>query len=124
VVNGDFESEFPGVWAVSGNSSESYVTLDERHGGSRSLHLIRSGESAGDNSDVSQILSPLTPNVDYTLSYWYRPGSNGIALTTRLAGGTLESIRGLGSDPAQSAMATPGRRNSVRAALPAFPPVW
>lgn len=93
IPNGDFESGLTG-WTVSANVSNSAVSSSVKHGGTASLHLIN---TLADN-DPSQAESiwrqdlGLITDGTYTLSYWFKPGTNkNSGLVIRLSGSGIVS---------------------------------
>ena len=125
VANGDFESAFPGPYALASNVAGSALSSAVRHGGNAGLHLVTTTGGTTQSSAISQAISPgLTPGANYTLSYWYLPNTAGGTLTLRLSGSGIKSTIDIKPDPASIARFTPGASNNVAADLPAFPPVW
>jgi uncharacterized protein (DUF1800 family) len=87
IKNGDFETTLTGTWTVSTNLSDSAIVTNEQHSGASSLHLVANlpGETRG--SSVWQTVSGVSATQIYTLSYWYKPGTNVLTgLTTRFSG--------------------------------------
>lgn len=124
ILNGNFESAFPGPWTVSPNLSGSALNTVVRHGGGASLHLLSTAPGSGQSTSIYQTVSPaLVVNQPYTLSFWYLQSPNGGPLTVRVGTGIQRDI-----SPAPAlvtcALATPAGPNSLAAALPAFQPLW
>lgn len=124
IINGDFETAFPGPWTVSGNLSASTISTVNRHSGSRSLRLISSQAGTTLGSSVWQDLTPLNPNGVYTLSFWFLPSANGSGLTIRLSGNGINTTTSIAPPSSPSALATPGAVNSTRRMLSSLSPVW
>jgi hypothetical protein len=125
LADGDFESGFPGPWTVSANLAGSVLSTSIKHSGNASLHVISTSAGSSQSSAIWQIISPvLTTNATYTLSFWYLQSTNGGPLTVRLSGsGTVATVNPAPPTTA-IAPATPGRLNSVAAALMPFPSLW
>jgi hypothetical protein len=116
LVNGDFEAPLSPVWRVGGTASNSVLTTEFAHSGVASLHLIvRPGAVV--LSNFIQSFSQLQAS-NYTLSFWYLPGSSGTNFTWR-----INSLFTGAMNPA-GVRATPGTNNIVTASLPPFPPLW
>lgn len=126
LANGDFEAAFPGPWNVSPNHAASELSSSVKHAGKYSLHLVASSGGASRGSSVYQDLTPaLITGQPYTLSYWYRSGSNGGALTLRLSGsGITSTVTAAPENNTYAGRATPGSSNAVQRLLPSFPPLW
>ncbi len=91
ILNGDFESAFPGPWNVSPVLSNSYVSTAVAFSGSASLHLISTGGGSSRGTSIYQENLSLTQGQIHTLSYWYRPATRGRDLTVRLSGSGIRS---------------------------------
>ncbi|HEY5911014.1 MAG TPA: lamin tail domain-containing protein [Verrucomicrobiae bacterium] len=126
LANGDFENAFPGPWVVSPNHAASGLSSTVKHAGQYSLHLVASSGGSSRTSSVYQDLSPaLVTGQPYTLSYWYRSGSNGGTLTLRLSGSGISSTVTVPSENnTYAGGATPGGSNAVQRLLPSFPLLW
>jgi regulation of enolase protein 1 (concanavalin A-like superfamily) len=130
LTNGDFEGPLAGPWTVSANMTGSSISTDIKHSGNASLHVVASSGGPTIAQAIWQYTVPsLVTNAAYTLSYWYRPSSNGSALLIRLSGSTPNSGSVYSLQPylpvsTGTAAATPGAANSVATTLPAFPPLW
>ncbi|PYI83082.1 MAG: hypothetical protein DME26_15770, partial [Verrucomicrobia bacterium] len=125
IQNGDFETTFPGAWTVSPNLSASTRSTTIKHSGDASLHVIASSGGTTRASAIFQDFSPALPaGGAYTLSYWYLENTNGGTLTVRLSGSCINSTHTIAPGSTSSSLYTPGGPNSVRATLPAFPPLW
>ncbi|HTH46518.1 MAG TPA: lamin tail domain-containing protein [Candidatus Limnocylindria bacterium] len=127
LVNGDFESDFPGPFAIGsdGNMAQSARSTTVKHAGNASLHLVATAGGTTRNSSVYQDLATaLTQNAPYTLSFWYLPSSSGGNLTLRLSGSGIRSTTDIATGATTVTRFTPGTTNSVVAALPEFPPLW
>ncbi|HWQ90939.1 MAG TPA: lamin tail domain-containing protein, partial [Clostridia bacterium] len=126
VANGDFETALAS-WLVSGNFSQSTPSTLTKHSGNASLHMVATAPGTGNGNSIYQTISPqLTPNAPYALSFWYLQTTNGGPLTVRLSayGVTSGSINPAPPANPVLTIANPGTANSVRAVLPAFPPLW
>lgn len=92
--NGDFEAPLAtNDWVISDNHLGSERVTDVKHSGSASLHLVA---TSGGSTRASAIFQdPITPslnaNQQYTLSYWFLPGSTKANLTVRLSGSGITS---------------------------------
>ncbi|MDX1951315.1 MAG: DUF1800 family protein [Verrucomicrobiota bacterium] len=86
LVNGDFESALTPPWTVSANHAATVITSAQVHSGSGALHLIADDGGTSKSSSVWQTISNVTVGQTYTLSYWFRPGTNLItSLTIRFS---------------------------------------
>ena len=125
LVDGDFESGFPGPWTVSPNLTNSVLSTVVKHSGNGSLHLISTAAGTTQSSAIWQTISPaLNSGATYTLSFWYLPSTNGGPLTLRLSGsGTVATVN---PAPPSSGLisATPDALNSVATSLTPFPSLW
>ncbi len=125
LVDGDFESGFPGPWTASPNLSQSVASTAIKRSGNASLHVISTAVGSTQSSAIWQTMSPgLTPNATYTLSFWYLQSTNGGPLTLRLSGSGIVATVSPAPPANAIAAATPGASNSVAAALAPFPPLW
>lgn len=126
VSNGGFEGNLsPWVIGTVGNNSGSVISTNFRHSGSSSLYLISTAAGTTQNSSIWQdFSSSMTVGSLYTLSFWYRPSTNGGPVVVRLS----TSGVGITNNPAPTsvlpAFATPGAANSLTGQLPPFPQVW
>jgi regulation of enolase protein 1 (concanavalin A-like superfamily) len=125
LVDGDFESGFPGPWTVSANLTNSVLSTVVKHSGNGSLHLISTAAGTTQSSAIWQTISPaLTSGATYTLSFWYLPSTNGGPLTLRLSGsGTIATVNPAPPSPSLIS-ATPDALNSVATSLTPFPSLW
>jgi hypothetical protein len=90
--NGDFETALTGPWAVGTNLTASVIVTDVKHNGSSSLHVIANAGGTTQSSAVSQTISPaLTNGSTYTVSYWYKPGTNNAQLVVRFSGNWINT---------------------------------
>jgi hypothetical protein len=127
ILNGDFESAFPGPWTVSANLSGSALSSTVKHSGNAALHVVASSGGTTQGSAIWQSCSPaLLTGQPYTLSFWYLENSTGGILTLRLSGSGVQAdvniVPGAGS--AGGLRFTPAAPNSVLASMPAFPRLW
>jgi uncharacterized protein (DUF1800 family) len=84
--NGDFELPIAPDWQYPSNYVNSTLSSNA-HSGNTSLQLISLGEGTGRDNSVFQVITPsLRSSSNYTLSFWYHPGTNTSALTVRLSG--------------------------------------
>jgi hypothetical protein len=125
IQNGDFESALSGPWTVSANLSGSVISTAIKHTGNGSLHVVSSSGGTTQGSSIWQNTLPLTADATYTLSYWYRPSTNGNQLTIRLSGNGINSTHSIAPPlvPASGPF-TPGTVNSIATNLAALPPLW
>src|SRR5205085_4824096 len=83
---GDFETALTGPWTVSDNHSPSALVTNIKHGGNSSLHIVATNGGTTQASAIWQTIAPaLTATTNYTLSYWFRPGSNNTPLIVRFS---------------------------------------
>jgi uncharacterized protein (DUF1800 family) len=75
-VNGGFELALANGWTVSTNLSDSYIDTTEFHSGASSLHAIASSAGTTKGSAIWQTVANATVGNVYTLSYWWKPGTN------------------------------------------------
>ena len=119
IANGDFESALSGPWTVLGNHSNSVVSTEFSHSGSSSLHLIATG-NGGASAAIRQYIAPFDTNTVCTLSFWFRPSTNGTVLWMRTTpGSTFVSTNAI-----RPIFFTPGAPNAVAAPLPVYDPLW
>lgn len=86
VRNGDFETALADSWTISTNLSGSHLSTTVKRSGQSSLHLVATSGGTTRESSLWQTISPaLKVGQTYTLSYWYRPSTNGTYLTARLS---------------------------------------
>jgi uncharacterized protein (DUF1800 family) len=92
LTNGNFEAGLNG-WTISTNLTDSVIDSDIVHSGSQALHIVQSSPGTTKSSSIWQTTKPsLTRNGIYTLSYWYKPGTNLDAqFTARLSGSGIDS---------------------------------
>jgi len=70
LTNGAFESgETP--WRILGNHTQSFVTTEDRHGGSRSLHVIATGHGDPGANRINQSITNVSAG-NVTFSGWAR----------------------------------------------------
>jgi hypothetical protein len=126
ILNGDFESAFPGPWTVSANLSGSALSGSTKHSGAASLHVVASSGGTTQASAIWQAFTPaLASGQPYTLSFWYLENTNGGTLTIRLSGsGIVANVNLAPGSNTGSLRYTPGATNSVLASLPAIPKLW
>jgi uncharacterized protein (DUF1800 family) len=91
-ANGTFETSLAGNWTVSTNLTNSVITVDQKHSGASSLHIISDSPGSTKESSIWQTVSGLTLNQVYTLSYWWKPGTNVVSnLELRFSGRGIDS---------------------------------
>jgi uncharacterized protein (DUF1800 family) len=79
-ANGDFETQpLTNTWTVSTNLSDSFIDTAEAHAGASSLHVIASSAGSTKASSIWQTVANATVGGTYTLSYWWKPGTNMIS---------------------------------------------
>ena len=126
ILNGDFESAFPGPWTVSANHAGSTLDTATKHSGTASLRVVAASGGTTQGSSIWQLFTPaLAIGQPYTLSFWYLENTNGGTLTIRLSGnGVVANVNlapGGNSGPLRY---TPGTANSLLTSLPAIPALW
>ena len=117
LVNGDFESPLGPAWRAGGRASNTVITTSVAHSGAASLHLIID-PGAIVLTNFVQYFSPLMAGSNYTISFWYLPGSRGTNLSYR-----VNSLFSGSLNPAPIRF-TPGAPNNAGAPLPPYPPLW
>src|SRR4030095_10037006 len=119
VVNGGFESPMSGTWDATGNHTNSAISADTAHSGNNSMHVFGVG-LGGPTAAVRQLLPAFAANTICTMSYWFRPGTNGAQAQIRMFSGSLmSSIVSI-----RPAHATPGVVNNDQRTLPPYPTLW
>ncbi len=119
VVNGDFESALDTSWEATGNHVSSAVSGTLAHTGGRSMHVVGTG-AGGPSAAVRQKLPAFVANTVCTMTYWFRPGTNGVQAQVRAFNGTLfSSIVSL-----RPTHATPGLPNNAMQSLARFDTLW
>jgi hypothetical protein len=126
ISDGDFESVLSGPWTVSSNMSASGLTSVMPHNGTNCLHLIASAAGTSKGDSIWKDGLAITNGAQYTLSFWYHPGTNASGLVVRLSGSSSASgiYAAVTAQPAGATAYTPGAANSVKATLPAFPSLY
>ncbi len=120
LLNGGFESPLDIGWTVPTENGASEISPTIVHSGSGALHLVSTNSAVNLTTIFIQYIDlPLTNGQPYALSYWYRPTTNDLDLTIRLASSTINSTHSI-----LPVTFTPGAPNSVQGALPAYPPLW
>lgn len=98
LLNGGFENGLTG-WTVSMNLTNSLVTTEVKHGGLAALHMISTDEGNSEETAIWREDLRLTQNATYTLSYWYKAGTNrNTGLTIRLSGSGIVSTPDVSPD--------------------------
>lgn len=101
VRNGDFENGLTG-WNVSANLSGSSAQSQEVHSGNSALHLVSTAEGSSSGTSIRQSNLGLVDGQPYTLSYWFKPGTNlNSSLVVRLSGNGINSTPGGGTNSIQ-----------------------
>src|SRR5207253_6628531 len=91
-LNPGFESALAPNWTVSTNLADSYVDTTQARGGASSLHVIASYPGSTKSSAIWQTVPNMTTGIPYTLSYWWKPGTNVISSAVlRFSGSGIES---------------------------------
>lgn len=92
-VNGGFETALTNGWTVSTNLIDSYIDTTEFHSGTGSLHVIANAAGSTKASSIWQTLpAGVTVGGTYTLSYWWKPGTNLISSAIlRMSGSGISS---------------------------------
>ncbi len=121
IRNGDFETGSNTYWGFRAGVTNSTVTSSVSHGGSYSLHVIASG-AGGINFAVIQGIAGYKASTNYTLSYWYLPGTNVSALTTQI--GDLRVQFTAVNTNFFWVPYTPGAANSVASTATPFESLW
>lgn len=91
LVNGDFEQPFSSGWQASADFTNSFVDNTIARAGTGSLRVVATAAGGGGGDSVFQVVSGLTANQTFTVSYWYRPATRGRTTTVRLSGSLLLS---------------------------------
>jgi hypothetical protein len=90
--NGEFESALSGPWTVSANHSASTIDTSVKKNGNSSLRIVASVGGTTQASAIWQNITPaLTVGSIYTLSYWYKPGTNNAPLVARFSGNWIDA---------------------------------
>lgn len=119
INNGGFEAPFDGTWSVLGNHSNSVITTGITHSGNAAARIIAAGVG-GASSAVRQFIQPLPSNTLCTLSFWFKPSTNGSVVTIRTTPGSLfNSTNGF-----RPTLYTPGSANTVAQSLPEYDALW
>lgn len=90
VANGNFESGLTG-WTVSPNHANSSIDTSDPHAGTRALHMVATEPGSSQSTAIYKTGLGLTANAPYTLSFWWRPGTNKATMTARLSGSGIVS---------------------------------
>ncbi|MBK8002103.1 MAG: lamin tail domain-containing protein [Verrucomicrobia bacterium] len=119
IANGGFEEPLAGTWSILGNHSNSVVTTEVTHSGNSAARVIAAGVG-GASSAWRQFLPALPSNTVCTLSFWFKPSTNGSIVTIRTTPGSLfNSTNGF-----RPTLWTPGKANTVAQSLPAYDDLW
>jgi uncharacterized protein (DUF1800 family) len=91
ILNSGFESGFTS-WTVSPNLINSTVTPESAYAGAGGLHMIADAGGSTRASSIYQDVANLVTGAAYTLSYWWKPGTNAAnGLTVRFSGDGIRS---------------------------------
>ena len=88
--NGDFETPLTGPWSPTENFTNSVITTAFKHGGTSALHVVADSGGSGGGNSIVQVATGVTSGQTYTLSYWWRPGSQFLPPVLRLSGATAD----------------------------------
>ena len=125
IVNGSFETPFASDnWRLaSSGASGSSPTNAFARSGTNCLRLVFTGAGSTGGSHLYQDVTSVSTSSDYTLSFWYRPVTNGNTLSARV--GTSTSAGNLAASfSTQPVVATPGTNNWVAGAIDPYPLLW
>ena len=101
VRNGGFENGLTG-WTVASNLSGSRAQSQEVHSGTSALHLVSTAAGSSSGTSIRRADLGLTQGQPYTLSYWFKPGTNlNSSLVIRLSGDGINSTPGGGTNSIQ-----------------------
>lgn len=90
IQNGGFDAPLAGTWTVSTNLTASELSTTVKRSGASSLRLICSSPGSTRASSIWQDVSGVTVGQTYTLSYWFKPGTNAVSgLELRFSGSGL-----------------------------------
>jgi len=87
--NGGFESPLGPPWFAVGNHSGSAIDNTVAYSGSGSLRVLATGNGSGNQTNGNSVVQTgilVTNNGTYTISFWYRPATQGRRVTVRLSG--------------------------------------
>jgi regulation of enolase protein 1 (concanavalin A-like superfamily) len=125
VANGDFESGGTTSWTIPRQLGTGVgVASWTAHSGDYSLGFQTSIGGIEDQAVMSQVVDGLQVGETYTLSFWWRPGTEGEAVVVRLSDWSMAAYTELLPVSANSAAATPGAENSVARPLTVIPGLW
>lgn len=101
VRNGDFENGLTG-WAVASNLSGSRAQSEQVHSGASALHVVSTAAGSSSGTSIRRADLGLVSGQPYTLSYWFKPGTNlNSSLVLRLSGDGINSTPGGGTNSIQ-----------------------
>ncbi len=119
LANGDFETALTPPWVLGPLAvTNTTVVTNVARSGSRSLRLSIAPGSLS-LTTFYQDFAAVATNTPHVLSFWWRPGTNGVNFRTRL-NNTFTSTM----DPSQTVSFTPGAPTAVAISLPAYPLLW
>jgi uncharacterized protein (DUF1800 family) len=102
IINGDFESPFPGIWQVGANLTNSSASSSVKCSGNFGLHIVSTSPGTTRASAISQFfpldVASVTNKAPCQLSYRYLQDSNSHQLIVRLSGSGV--VDQGGDDPA------------------------
>jgi len=115
LTNGSFESgETP--WRILGNHTRSFITDEDRHAGSRSLHVIATGHGDPGSNRINQSINNVTAgNVTFSGSARWLRGSRFLLLRTTRETSPVHPPRPSGVIELEMplALGTPGQQNTA-----------
>jgi hypothetical protein len=120
LTNGDFEAPLAGTWTAIGNHVNTAQSTALSHSGSGSMRIVATGPGTTSGNFIRQFIAGNSNNMQFTLSFWLYPSTNGSTLSLRTAPGSLFST----TVPIQPMLASPGAPNTVARNLPAFPDLY
>jgi hypothetical protein len=124
LVNGGFEAPLTDGWILSSNVAHSTLTNTTKHSGASSLHLVAASGGVQETNALWQESASVEAGQVYTLSYWWRRGTDATALVARLGDWSLVSTCDLKPVKEQPVAYTPGRTNSTLTSFPEIPLLW
>lgn len=119
ISNGGFEAPLEGTWTILGNHSNSVVTTEVSHSGNAAARIIAAGVG-GASAAWRQVIPVLPSNTVCTLSFWFKPSTNGSIVTIRTTPGSLFN----NTNGFRPTLSTPGSANTVAQSLPEYDALW
>ncbi|MBN2508094.1 MAG: lamin tail domain-containing protein [Verrucomicrobia bacterium] len=114
--NPGFESGLAS-WGLGPLATNSMVIGTDAHSGGSCLQLVVAPGGAS-LTTFYQELATITRSTNYTLSFWYKPGTAGTNLSARVSSLFRTSLL------IEEILATPGEPNAGAQSLPPYPPLW